>query len=217
MGRSSTIPRSFEPIEGVLLVLSNLAIIFPVWAGFHRNAHFEAAYFTGVGIISSLYHVCAAGFWCFAPEDVMAKWDHIFAQGGVAVLVVWVLAFDAPRYKGRLVVVQMYVWVWMFAVISLTVMTDRESIWTLVWIVSSVVLAVLFKLAVVDLFAVYWRDYQWEALVIGVLFSLSGLVLFFMGARNNYWWTHTIWHVMVFIGAGFMILGRKVKVDRRKG
>lgn len=217
MGHSSTIPTHFEPIEGVFLILSNLPIIFPVWAAFHRKAHFEAAYFTGVGIISALYHVCASGFWCFAPEEVMAIWDHIFAQGGIAVIIVWVLAFDAPRYKGKRIIEQMFVWVGFFAVITLTVVTDRESIWTLVWIIGSAVFVIVLKWAFIDWGRVYFKDYNWYSLIIGGLFTLFGLSLYFIGTANNYWWTHAIWHIFVFIGIGFMIFGRTVGVNRSMG
>lgn len=217
MGHSSTIPTHFTPVQGIFLVLSNLLILFPVWAAFHRRAYLEAPYYMGVGIISSLYHVCASGFWCFAPEEVMATWDHIFAQGGIAVIIVWVLAFDAPRYMGRRVIEQLFTFVALFAIITLTVITDRESVWTLVWIIGSSVAAVFLKFLVIDHGRVYVHDYNWYFLVVGSLWVLVGLSLYFIGTTQNYWWTHAVWHMFVFIGIGFMILGRTVKVDRRLG
>ncbi len=209
---STNIPDSFEGYQGLFLVLSNIFIIPAIYASIYKKAHLLTSFLSTTMIVSTLYHFCTAEFYCLANVHAMAQWDFIFAMGSVAVGLEFLLAYDAPRYKGTRILEQRLTFIVFFAIIVIRVLIDREAAATFFWIIGIAVFLIFLKLVFVDHFTVYTHDYNWIALIIGFLFILMGLGLFFVTGTSSYWWTHSLWHTLVFIGMFFFILGRRVEI-----
>lgn len=209
---SPNIPNNFEAHQGLILVLSNIFITPAIYVSLYKKAYLLTSFLSATMLISTLYHFCTAEFYCLTNVHAMAQWDFIFAMGSVAAGLEYLLAYDAPRYRGIAILEQRLSFIAFFAIIILRVLIDREAYATFWWIAGITGFLILIKIICVDHFKLYIHDYNWPALVTGFLFILLGLGLFFVTETDSYWWTHSLWHTLVFIGMAFFILGRRVAI-----
>lgn len=207
---SPSIPDSFEGYEGLALIFSNIGFIPLIFASAYKRKWGMLAYYSMVMSISTFYHFCTADYICIIENvHALAQWDFIFAMGGLAIVLRYILALDHPRYRGAyLLLEELMFWIF-FTIIIFRVLIDREAVATFIWIISISVFYTLIKFLLIDRGKIYVDDYYWGSLIVGFFFILPGLGLFFISTLETYWSTHAFWHVLVSIGLFFVILARK--------
>ena len=203
-----------EPVtwwQSIPLILSNVFILPSVVYAFYIGAYLEASWYTGVAVASTAYHVCDTSVTCFGlPHMVFEIADHILAQTAVTWTLIYFLAFDHPRYRGKHLPEKA-----MFRVFSLLVhlflaLLDHNNSFLYVYIVIMDAFIVAYKFAYVDAFTFRLEDYRWWYVFFSFLLFGGSLVFYLMlDADAQYWWTHSIWHTVAFVGVFLILLARR--------
>lgn len=182
-------------VEGLFLVLSNFAIV-PVIVHLVRHGHWASAgNYTGVLVVSSLYHMCRAGVLCLFEYDLHRIADYLFVYRAV----VWTFAALATRRSvfGERATEARAAFHFLFMIlVTLVLLGARESspLVPLCGFVFPLVTAVLFSVRTGARLVTAWG---WGAAA-GVLF-VAGATLGFLMPVHEYNWAHTLWHTFVML------------------
>ena len=182
--------------EGLLLVLSNFALLPVVTRLLRRRDWATAANYLGVLLVSSLYHGCRAGFLCPGDYKMLRIADYLFVYRSV----VWSFAalVARPRIFGleRSHVMRGAFYFSVMVPMTLILLTCEH---TSPWVPFT---GFIFPLAVAAAVTNAYRqpfinDWVWGTLGLA-LFSGGGVLGFALPSRD-YNWAHWMWHVFVML------------------
>ncbi|XP_062866936.1 post-GPI attachment to proteins factor 6 [Trichomycterus rosablanca] len=193
----------------LLLTLSNLFFIPPIIVALYRGYHPEAAVYLFTMFFSTFYHACdqpGVTVLCIMDYDTLQFCDFLGS-----VVAVWVTIVCMAKLKDLLKYV---FFIGGALLIAMAMQLDRRGLWNLLG-------PVLFALAIMITAWVYrgvkrrhcypptWK--RWVFFLIpGIVSALIGLCVYaFAQTDSNYYYTHSIWHVMVATSVVFLLPPRK--------
>ncbi len=190
-----------ESWQVVLLTLTNLVLWIPIlWTLWH--AHFvDATVFFLLFMASTLYHVCQG------DKDlcVSSLWeeqasDHVWVMAviGWLILTFWVFNQDV-RFS-------LFLSMLFLAIINVVLVVS-----TFAFAVFLGWFAVLFAALRVLAFGEPLRKYDIALILITVVLLGGGFALHLVAGGtgdSNYWWAHSLWHVLAMFGLFLVVLIR---------
>jgi len=197
--------------KGIFLYLSNIFILPAVWYAFYIGAYHEAWHFTIVAFASTMYHLCDTSTQCFGlPHLPFELNDHIYASSSVTITLIYVLGFDHPRYKGAHLAEKHGFRKVSIAIHIILVLIDHLNDFFYIYIGIMNLVIILYKIIVIDNFRFRWGDYRLRFLISAVVLVIGGLLLFMVfDSLDEYWWTHSLWHAVVFLGLFLTLMARR--------
>lgn len=176
---------------------------------FFIGAYLEASIYTGVAVASTAYHVCDTSITCFGLSHVVFELvDHIMAQNAVSWTLIYFLAFDHPRYRGDYYAERDIFRIFMWIMHLYLALFDHTNNMLYFVIVGAYLVIVLYKIAVADDFHLYPEDYRWSYLISAFALFGGSMIFYLFMADSEYWWTHSIWHTIAFIGLLLILMSR---------
>lgn len=173
---------------GFALVISNLVLIPAIIVALWFRDLITATILFLMLIVSSFYHICAAGWYCAASHQAHQTADHIL----VYTLVFWIFLMLTTRY----IKVQVSLLLINIAALVVFAAFSRETNLFAVFYV------VFFPIWI----AVRWMGFgipprRYDVVFLGIAFVLfgAGYGLYFLGNSPddpNYWWVHSVWHLL---------------------
>ncbi|KAL7845963.1 hypothetical protein AOLI_G00241550 [Acnodon oligacanthus] len=196
----------------LLLTLSNLLFIPPICVALYRGYHVEAAVYFFTMFFSTFYHACdqpGVTVMCIMDYDTLQFCDFLGS-----VVAVWVTIVCMARLK------EPFKYVLFMAgtlIIAMVMQLDRRGLWNLLG-------PVLFALVIMVTAWVYrsvtrhhcyppnWKRWVFFLLP-GMLSALIGVCVYvFAQTDSNYYYTHSIWHIMVATSVVFLLPPREKHV-----
>lgn len=210
-----------------VLVISNIAFLFPIVMAWRRRFYRQFAYLIVTMLVSAAYHLCAGDIACFGTKcAVWRRVDNLFAYTLIVVVALVIVQFESlhnsvyvkqrvrKRSSGRISVRQRVADVGilvalrefiLFAVIATNaVMTvhDPGDAHIAVFNVVAVVFIVLVKLVWEwTNFSLHIHNYFLVA--VATFLAVGGIVLFYE-ADHRYWLLHSFWHIGIALAIGVL-------------
>ena len=173
---------------GIMLVITNVVLLPAIFVALWFRDLITATLLFIMFIVSSFYHVCAAGWWCAASHTAHQTADHII----VYTLIFWIFLLFTTRY------VKVQVSLLLFNIASLVVFSAFSR--------QTNVFAVFYLAFFPAWIGVRWmgfglppRKYDIVFLGVAVVLFAAGYGLYFAGDSPDdpdYWWVHSAWHVL---------------------
>lgn len=185
---------------GIGLVLSNVALIPVIFLSAAYLYLVDFFYLSGLFTVSTVYHLCQAGFWCAGPLELLQQADHVTVWSTLFWLYLTTLDFDIRVLFGIQVAVERLFIMFAFLFID-------SSIFPYTFLVAG-------------LFGIFLKVFYFKIpfLQYDVLFGATGLALFGIGLwfhltagpidSEGYAWRHIIWHTLAMTAAFFLYLVR---------
>ncbi|KAB5523190.1 hypothetical protein PHYPO_G00149690 [Pangasianodon hypophthalmus] len=209
---SSALSFSRQLAAVLLLTLSNLLFIPPIAVALYRGYHPEATVYLFTMFFSTFYHACdqpGVTVLCIMDYDTLQFCDFLGS-----VVAVWVTIVCMARLKDTLKYV---FFLGGTLLIAMAMQLDRRGLWNLLG-------PVLFALAIMLSAWIYrgvkrrqcypptWK--RWVFFLIpGIVSALIGLCVYtFAQTDSNYYYTHSIWHIMVATSVVFLLPPREKNV-----
>ncbi|XP_016135138.1 transmembrane protein 8B-like [Sinocyclocheilus grahami] len=196
----------------LLLTLSNFFFIPPIVVALYRGYHIEAAIYFFNMFFSTFYHACdqpGVTVMCIMDYDTLQFCDFLGSVVSVWVTIVCMARLQDP--------VKYLLFMVGTLVISMAMQLDRRGLWNLLG-------PVLFALVIMVTSWVYrgvkrhqcypplWR--RWVLFLLpGIASALIGVCVYvFAQTDSNYYYTHSIWHVLVATSVVFLLPPREKHV-----
>lgn len=209
---STALSFSRQMAAALLLTLSNLFFIPPIIVALYRGYHTEAAVYFFTMFFSTFYHACdqpGVTVMCIMDYDTLQFCDFLGS-----VVSVWVTILCMARL---LEPVKYMLFMGGTLVISMAMQLDRRGLWNLLG-------PVLFSLVIMVTAWIYrsvkhhhcyppsWR--RWVLFLLpGIVSAVIGVCVYvFAQTDSNYFYTHSIWHVMVATSVVFLLPPREKQV-----
>lgn len=206
---SSALSFSRQLAAVLLLTLSNLLFLPPIVVALYRGYHAEATVYLFTMFFSTFYHACdqpGVTVLCIMDYDTLQFCDFLGS-----VVAVWVTIVCMARLQYTLKYV-FFLGGTLF--IAMAMQLDRRGLWNLLG-------PVLFALVIMLSAWIYrgvkrrqcyppsWK--RWVFFLIpGIVSALIGLCVYaFAQTDSNYYYTHSIWHVMVATSVVFLLPSRE--------
>uniref|UniRef100_A0A8C1Z895 Post-glycosylphosphatidylinositol attachment to proteins 6 n=1 Tax=Cyprinus carpio TaxID=7962 RepID=A0A8C1Z895_CYPCA len=196
----------------LLLTFSNFFFIPPIVVALYRGYHTEAAIYFFTMFFSTFYHACdqpGVTVMCIMDYDTLQFCDFLGSVVSVWVTIVCMARLQDP--------VKYLLFMAGTLIISMAMQLDRRGLWNLLG-------PVLFALVIMVTSWVYrgvkrhqcypplWR--RWVLFLLpGIVSALIGVCVYvFAQTDSNYYYTHSIWHVMVATSVVFLLPPREKHV-----
>ncbi|KAI5616122.1 transmembrane protein 8A [Silurus asotus] len=206
---SSALSFSRQLAAVLLLTLSNLLFIPPIAVALYRGYHAEAIVYLFTMFFSTFYHACdqpGVTVLCIMDYDTLQFCDFLGS-----VVAVWVTIVCMARLRH---ILKYVFFLGGTLVIAMAMQLDRRGLWNLLG-------PVLFALAIMLTAWIYrgvkrrhcypptWR--RWVFFLIpGIVSAFIGLCVYaFAQTDANYYYTHSIWHIMVATSVVFLLPPRE--------
>lgn len=199
-----------ENWQVALLVFSNLIlwipIIYTVWRGYFIDATILFLLF----LASCLYHACGGGWWCASSLWEEKALDHVF---------VYLTAFWIAMGFWRISIQVHYAL--FLVVVFLTVLFLEEATTTFLFLIFLAWFLILFGIFRLVGAGEPLGHYDVLLILIAVLLLGGGFALHIIAGdvdSQNYWWQHSLWHILSMTGLFVVILIRdEVHIFRKWG
>lgn len=200
---------SRQMAAALLLTLSNLFFIPPIIVALYRGYHTEAAVYFFTMFFSTFYHACdqpGVTVMCIMDYDTLQFCDFLGS-----VVSVWVTIVCMARLLDP---VKYMLFMGGTLVISMAMQLDRRGLWNLLGpvIFSLVIMVTAWIYRTVKRHHCYpptWRRWVFFLLP-GFVSALIGVCVYiFAQTDSNYYYTHSIWHVMVATSVVFLLPPRE--------
>ncbi|KAM9454389.1 post-GPI attachment to proteins factor 6 isoform 2-T2 [Clarias gariepinus] len=209
---SSALSFSRQLAAALLLTLSNLLFLPPIVVALYRGYHPEAIVYLLTMFFSTFYHACdqpGVTVLCIMDYDTLQFCDFLGS-----VVAVWVTIVCMARLQYTLKYV---LFMGGTLLIAMAMQLDRRGLWNLLG-------PVLFALAIMLTAWIYrsvkrrhcyppaWK--RWVFFLIpGIASAVIGLCVYaFAQTDSNYYYTHSIWHIMVATSVVFLLPPREDNV-----
>ncbi|XP_047658743.1 transmembrane protein 8B-like [Tachysurus fulvidraco] len=209
---SSALSFSRQLTAVLLLTLSNLLFIPPIVVALYRGYHTEATVYLFTMFFSTFYHACdqpGVTVLCIMDYDTLQFCDFLGS-----VVSVWVTIVCMARLKDTLKYV---FFLGGTLLVAMAMQLDRRGLWNLLG-------PVLFALATMITTWIYrtvkrrhcypptWK--RWVFFLIpGILSAVIGLCVYaFAQTDSNYYYTHSIWHIVVATSVVFLLPPREKNI-----
>ncbi|XP_018594113.2 post-GPI attachment to proteins factor 6 isoform X1 [Scleropages formosus] len=200
-------------VAALLLTLSNLSFIPPIIVALHRCYFAEASVYLFTMFFSTFYHACdqpGVTVMCIMDYDTLQYCDFLGSLTSI-----WVTILCMSRFKD----IYKYTLFMLGAlIIAMSMQLDRRGMWNMLG-------PILFALLVMVLAWVYrgvkrrqcypttWK--RWVFFLIpGIAIAIIGLCVYvFTETDENYFYTHSIWHIMVASSVVFLLPPREYQKE----
>lgn len=194
-----------QRVAALLLTLSNLMFLAPIAVSVHRSLLVEAAVYTYTMFFSTFYHACdqpGDAVLCILNYDTLQYCD--FLGSGVSV---WVTVLCMARLKAAPKYVLFLLGTLVFA---MSLQLDRRAAWNMLG-------PCLFAIVVMVTMWVYrcgrrrrcyppsWQRWVFYLLPGIAMASVAIAIYTAMMTSDNYYYTHSIWHMLLAGSAAFLL------------
>ncbi|XP_072849197.2 transmembrane protein 8B isoform X1 [Pogona vitticeps] len=195
----------FQLLSTLLLCLSNLMFVPPVVIAMRSHYLLEAAVYIFTMFFSTFYHACdqpGIVVFCIMDYDVLQFCDFLGS-----LMSVWVTVIAMARLQP---VVKQVLYLLGAMLLSMALQLDRHGLWNLLG-------PSLFALGIM---AIAWTARSirrrhcypptWQRwifyLLPGALIAASAILLYaFVETEENYFYIHSIWHMLIAGSVGFLL------------
>ncbi|XP_063081598.1 transmembrane protein 8B isoform X3 [Cavia porcellus] len=204
----------FQLLSTLLLCLSNLMFLPPVVLAIRSRYVLEAAVYTFTMFFSTFYHACdqpGIVVFCIMDYDVLQFCDFLGS-----LMSVWVTVIAMARLQP---VVKQVLYLLGAMLLSMALQLDRHGLWNLLGpsLFALGILATAWTVRSVRRRHCYpptWRRWLFY-LCPGSLIAGSAILLYaFVETRDNYFYIHSIWHMLIAGSVGFLLPPR-AKTEHR--
>ncbi|KAM5228396.1 post-GPI attachment to proteins factor 6 [Ctenodactylus gundi] len=194
-----------QRVATLLLTLSNLMFLAPIAVALRRAFLVEASVYLYTMFFSTFYHACdqpGEAVLCILSYDTLQYCD--FLGSGVST---WVTILCMARLK---TVLKHVLFLLGTLVIAMSLQLDRRGIWNLMG-------PCLFAFVIMASMWVYrcgrrrqcyptsWQRWTFYLLP-GIAMASVGIAIYTsMMTSDNYYYTHSIWHVLLAVSAAFLL------------
>ena len=189
--------------EGLLLVISHVALFPALYLLVRRRRWDTAANFLGVFVASTLYHTCRAGFLCAFRFEQTKMADYFFVYRALIWAATYACCtppmFPQPEYRRK---VRLALHNLLMLPFVLALLADYHSVWMKI-----VGAGVPFGLAVLVSLSQWRQPFRrggWGAIMLALAFS--GSVFGFLVPETVYNWCHTVWHFLSMLSMAAFVL-----------
>ncbi|KAK7166659.1 hypothetical protein R3I93_006421 [Phoxinus phoxinus] len=203
---------SRQMAAALLLTLSNLFFIPPIIVALYRGYLIEAAIYFFTMFFSTFYHACdqpGVTVMCIMDYDTLQFCDFLGSVVAVWVTIVCMARLQEP--------IKYLLFMMGTLVISMAMQLDRRGLWNLLGpvLVALVIMVTSWVYRGVKRRKCYpplWR--RWVLFLLpGIVSALIGVCVYvFAQTDGNYYYTHSIWHVMVATSVVFLLPPREKHV-----
>ncbi|XP_051878225.1 post-GPI attachment to proteins factor 6 isoform X2 [Pristis pectinata] len=189
----------------LLLTLSNLMFIPPTVVAIHRYYFVEAAVYLFTMIFSTFYHACdqpGIAVLCIMEYDTLQYCDFLGS-----VLSVWVTVLCMAKLKSQFKYV---LFILGSLLIAMSMQLDRRGLWNLLGpcLVALGIMVVAWVSQCVKRRHCYpptWKRWVFFLLP-GIGAALIAIAVYgFLETKENYYYTHSIWHILVAGSVVFLL------------
>uniref|UniRef100_A0A8C8REF2 Post-glycosylphosphatidylinositol attachment to proteins 6 n=1 Tax=Pelusios castaneus TaxID=367368 RepID=A0A8C8REF2_9SAUR len=194
-----------QTLATLLLTLSNLMFLPSIAVALHRYYLVEASVYTYTMFFSTFYHACdqpGVAVMCIMDYDTLQYCDFLGS-----VVAIWVTILCMARVKKILKYVLFMLGT---LLIAMSLQLDRRGIWNMMG-------PCLFALIIMIVAWVYhgvkrhhcyptsWKRWVFY-LVPGITLAFVAISVYaFMETNDNYYYTHSIWHILVASSVAFLL------------
>ncbi|XP_021492879.1 post-GPI attachment to proteins factor 6 isoform X1 [Meriones unguiculatus] len=193
----------------LLLTLSNLMFLVPIVVSVHRSFLLEALVYFYTMFFSTFYHACdqpGEAVLCILSYDTLQYCD--FLGSGAST---WVTILCMARLK---TILKQVLFVLGILVIAMSLQMDRRAIWNLMGpcLFAFVIMASMWIYRCGHRHQCYptsWRRWVFYLLP-GISMASVGIAIYTsMMTSENYYYTHSIWHILLAGSAAFLLPPRE--------
>ncbi|XP_021514122.1 transmembrane protein 8B isoform X3 [Meriones unguiculatus] len=204
----------FQLLSTLLLCLSNLMFLPPVVLAIRSRYVLEAAVYAFTMFFSTFYHACdqpGIVVFCIMDYDVLQFCDFLGS-----LMSVWVTVIAMARLQP---VIKQVLYLLGAMLLSMALQLDRHGLWNLLGpsLFALGILATAWTVRSVRRRHCYpptWRRWLFY-LCPGSLIAGSAVLLYaFVETRDNYFYIHSIWHMLIAGSVGFLLPPR-AKTDHQ--
>ncbi|XP_012593255.1 post-GPI attachment to proteins factor 6 isoform X2 [Microcebus murinus] len=193
----------------LLLTLSNLMFLAPIAVCVHRSLLVEASVYAYTMFFSTFYHACdqpGKAVLCILNYDTLQYCD--FLGSGVST---WVTILCMARLK---MVVKYVLFLLGTLVIAMSLQLDRRGAWNMMGpcLFASVIMVSMWVYRCGHRRQCYPRSWQRWAfyLLPGISMASVGVAIYtYLMTADNYYYTHSIWHVLLAGSAALLLPPRE--------
>ncbi|XP_061463324.1 transmembrane protein 8B [Rhineura floridana] len=195
----------FQLLSTLLLCLSNLMFVPPVVIAVRSNYILEAAVYIFTMFFSTFYHACdqpGIVVFCIMDYDVLQFCDFLGS-----LMSVWVTVIAMARLQP---VVKQVLYLLGAMLLSMALQLDRHGLWNLLGpsLFALGIMAVAWTARSIRRRHCYpptWQRWTFYLLP-GALIAASAVLLYaFVETEENYFYIHSIWHMLIAGSVGFLL------------
>ncbi|XP_029410732.1 post-GPI attachment to proteins factor 6 isoform X2 [Nannospalax galili] len=197
----------------LLLTLSNLMFLAPIAVSVHRSFLVEASVYFYTMFFSTFYHACdqpGEAVLCILSYDTLQYCD--FLGSGAST---WVTILCMARLK---TILKQVLLVLGTLVIAMSLQLDRRGIWNLMGpcLFAFVIMVSMWVYRCAHRHQCYPTSWQrWVFYLLpGISMALVGIAIYTsMMTSDNYYYTHSIWHILLAGSAAFLLPPREEQAE----
>uniref|UniRef100_A0A8B9ISP5 EGF-like domain-containing protein n=1 Tax=Amazona collaria TaxID=241587 RepID=A0A8B9ISP5_9PSIT len=206
----------FQLLSTLLLCLSNVMFVPPVAIAVRSHYLLEAAVYIFTMFFSTFYHACdqpGIVVFCIMDYDVLQFCDFLGS-----LMSVWVTVIAMARLQP---VVKQVLYLLGAMLLSMALQMDRHGLWNLLGpsLFALGIMAVAWTARTIQRRHCYpptWKRWAFY-LCPGALIAAAAVLLYaFVETEENYFYIHSIWHLLIAGSVGFLLPPR-AKPSRRLG
>ncbi|XP_053555610.1 transmembrane protein 8B [Bombina bombina] len=214
---------SFQLLSTLLLCLSNLMFLPPVLIALRSHYLLEASVYIFTMFFSTFYHACdqpGIVVFCIMEYDVLQFCDFLGS-----LMSVWVTVISMARLQP---IIKQVLYLLGAMLLSMALQLDRHGLWNLLGpsLFAVGIMAIAWTFRTIRRRHCYpptWKRWLFY-LCPGTLIASSAVALYaFVETEENYFYIHSIWHMLIAGSVGFLLPprskpdGRVAPLTRRKG
>ncbi len=200
--------RPVSIVEGLFLVGSNLALLPAIRYAYVLGLLPESSILSVVFVVSSVYHLCQAGFICLLDIDFLTfqLQDHFFVYGAL----VWITLY----FIGLTLAERFAIFIWVQALLFPLILEFVKTWWLSGFVVGFVVLIAILLLSIVVRGFPRFNIYS---MIAAILLVGVGFAFHLIGGdptppdqkdgetNHKYAWFHSAWHVFIMLSVYYVI------------
>ncbi|CAF1572483.1 unnamed protein product [Adineta ricciae] len=197
----------------LFLTLSNLMFIPAVVFAIYNHLYIEALVYSFNMFFSTFYHACDQEIrrFCIFKYDGLQLSDFI---GSYASFIVTLITISfIPR--------SVKIFLFMLGVLTCVVINSRDRFDNIQFIV---LISITFSFTLLTWIVISVKKRRLQltrkrlvCICLGLAFAITGLILFaFFETNDNYWYTHSLWHMLMAISILFFLPQKKGQGAHRK-
>ncbi|XP_077330745.1 transmembrane protein 8B-like [Lithobates pipiens] len=213
----------FQLLSTLLLCLSNLMFLPPVLIALRGHYLLEASVYIFTMFFSTFYHACdqpGIVVFCIMEYDVLQFCDFLGS-----LMSVWVTVISMARLQP---IIKQVLYLLGAMLLSMALQLDRHGLWNLLGpsLFAVGIMAIAWTFRTIRRRHCYpptWKRWLFY-LCPGTLIASSAVALYaFVETEENYFYIHSIWHMLIAGSVGFLLPprakpnGRVAPLARRKG
>ncbi|MBN3303610.1 TMM8B protein, partial [Amia calva] len=204
----------FQLLSTLLLCLSNLMFVPPVAIAIRSHYLLEASVYIFTMFFSTFYHACdqpGIVVFCIMEYDVLQFCDFLGS-----LMSVWVTVIAMARLKS---IIKQVLYLLGAMLLSMALQLDRHGLWNLLGpsLFALGIMAIAWTVRTIRRRRCYpptWKRWVFY-LFPGTMIATSAVALYaFVETEENYFYIHSIWHMLIAGSVGFLLPPRAKPDDK---